>query len=156
MTSKAAPRHPSPYVAGLLRPLRAAVLEAPGLLPPPAAAPSVAALVAGVAGDVTAAFDATLAGVLAGLQQMEASLQWLKKPGTAAGGSAGGGGAGPAAGPASDAEKIGLQLYLDVRAYGRELGGLGLGPVDAAVPAYAALAARVAAYAALAGQAGEP
>jgi hypothetical protein len=158
MTSKAAPRHASPYVASLLRPLRACVLEVPGLLPPLSASPDVRALVAGVAEDVTAAFDSTVTGALAGLQQMEASLQWLKKPAAGPGGSgavAGGGG-----GPVSDADKIGLQLYLDVRAYGGELAGLGLsigggsgsagGALGAEVPSYVGLTARVAQYAALA------
>jgi hypothetical protein len=173
MTNKAAPSKPSPYVATVLKPLRALVGAASspaaaaattggsdkGGKPAPAAAPllllaglpaeHLCALAAGVVGDVGTSLDGTLGGVLSSLARMEESLAWLKKAPAGATGAGGGG-----ASAATDSDKIGLQLLLDVRALARdadELLARGLPPPGsaartAALPGFVAAAGRVAPY----------
>ena len=139
MTAKAAPAKPSPYAAGVWRPLRAllAMMTTTTMQQQTAAgnsnsnsstagpqlltglpAPLLRSLAHGVVADVSASLESSLTSVLDGLRHMEESLAWLKKtPGTAGGAPAPGL---PSSGAASDSDKIGLQLWLDVRAVRKE------------------------------------
>jgi hypothetical protein len=120
------PRSPSPYVASLLRPLRTAVaavlpVDAGAATPSPGVdAPRhpfealVALVCAGVIVGVLGEAAAVVAAVKEDVERTDASLQWLKQSGGAGGGAAGG--------PITDADRITLQLALDVKAVGREVG----------------------------------
>jgi hypothetical protein len=128
MTNKPPPDAPSPYVDAVLQPLRQFLDRHGALLASfrvtsgdRDATSSVADFAVRVLEDVTTAFLQQVQGLLETVKQMDSALQRRSKLRTA--GAAGG----PAGGSSmADSDKISLQLYLDVKAYGGAVCALGL------------------------------
>mmetsp|Transcript_5781 Transcript_5781/g.20032 ORF Transcript_5781/g.20032 Transcript_5781/m.20032 type:complete len:146 (+) Transcript_5781:151-588(+) len=124
MTNRPMPSRPSHYVSSVLRPLGE-------LQKSSVSGDLMAELRDFVARKVTAKYDETAEDLLRTVQQTESSLKRLKERQTQGAGEVEG-----AAAKASDADKIRLQLFLDVQEYGRQLEKLGIDLGREATPEY--------------------
>ena len=126
MTNKPPPDAPSPYVDAVLQPLRhfldrhGELLASFRVAATSGDSSSAANFIARVLDDVTTAFLQQVQGLLETVKQMDSALQRRSKLRTA--GAAGGGASGSSM---ADSDKISLQLYLDVKAYGGAVCALG-------------------------------
>ncbi|QDZ22323.1 subunit 2 of oligomeric Golgi complex [Chloropicon primus] len=118
MTNRPMPTRASHYVQGLLKPLSIVKGDLTELGDE---------VLTSVAEQLTKKYDETAEDLLRTVQQTESSLKRLKERQGEQGGGNQEAGSEPAA---SDADKIRLQLSLDVKEYSRQLEGLGLDPPE--------------------------
>ena len=131
MTNRPMPSRPSHYVSSILRPLSELKQS---FSKTNVSQELVKELLDYVAKEVSVKYDETAEDLLRTVHQTESSLKRLKERQVQATGSSQGTGA--AASDASDADKIRLQLFLDVQEYGKQLAKLGMDVSKESTPEY--------------------